>query len=185
MRLVVAITGASGAIYGKRLVEVLVERGVEVHLVVTRAGEKVLEEEVGIGLHHFKALTPHIYREDDLEAPFISGSFPTDGMVIAPCSLKTLGAIAHGFGENIVTRGAEVALKEGRPLILVPRETPLTAVHLENMLRLARLGVVILPAMPGFYHKPRRIEDLVDFVVGKILDRLGIEHNLFHRWGVD
>ncbi len=182
MRLVVAVTGASGVIYGKRLLEVLREKKVETHLIVSGAAEKVIEHELGVGGKSFAKLASRVYGVDDLGAPLMSGSFRLDGMVIVPCSMKTLAGIANGFADNLILRAADVALKEGRRLVVVPREMPLSVVHLENMLRVAELGVRVVPAMPGFYHKPRGINDLVDFVVGRVLDSLGVEHNLFKRY---
>ncbi len=182
MQLIVAITGASGIVYGKRLLEMLGEKEVETHLVVTRAAEKVAKHELGVTREDLEKLVDHVYDEDYVFAPIVSGSFKTDGMVIIPCSMKTLAGIAHGYAQNIVLRAADVMLKEKRRLILVPRETPLGIIHLQNMLELARNGVSIIPAMPAFYHHPESIEDLVDFVVGKVLDCLGIEHQLFRRW---
>jgi len=182
LRLVVAITGASGIIYGKRLLEVLHEKRVETHLIVSKAAEKVMEHELKINRKVLEKLATHTYDADDLTAPLTSGSFKTDGMVIVPCSMKTLAGIAHGFADNLILRAADVMLKEKRRLIVVPRETPLSIVHLRNMLTAARLGVCVVPAMPAFYHKPENIGDLVDFVVGRVLDCLGIEHSLFKRW---
>jgi len=182
-RLIVGISGASGCVYGLRLLEVLRNLNVETHRVVTRAAAKILESEVGLEIWEVRKLASQWYEVDDLSAPIASGSFSTMGMVVAPCSMKTLAGIAYGYSENLLLRAADVALKEGRRLILVPRETPLSSIHLENMLKLARMGVVILPASPAYYHKPKTIEDLVDYVVGKILDCLGLEHKLYRRWG--
>lgn len=181
MRLVVAITGASGVVYGKRLLEVL-EGKSETHLIISRAGEKLIEHELETTKRELEKLASHVYDEDDLCAPLASGSFMTDGMVIIPCSMKTLAGVAHGYSENLILRAADVALKERRRLILVPRETPLSSVHLRNLLELSMQGVVIVPAMPAFYHRPKTVEDLVDFVVGKVLDSLGLEHELYKRW---
>ena len=182
MRLIVAITGASGVVYGKRLLEVLREKKVETHLIVSKAAEKVVQHELGVAKKDLERLASHFYSVDDLIAPLMSGSFQTDGMVIIPCTMKTLAGIAHGYSDNLILRAADVTLKEGRRLIVVPRETPLSVVHLRNMLSVAKLGVTVVPAMPAYYHKPRNIDDLVDFVVGKVLDCLGIEHSLYRRW---
>lgn len=183
MRLIVAITGASGVIYGKRLLEVLQQKNVETYLIISRAAEKVIEHELELKREELEKLATHVFRVDDLDAPVLSGSFKTDGMIIIPCSMKTLAGIAHGYSANLILRAADVTLKEGRKLLLVPRETPLNSVHLSNMLKLAKLGAKIIPAMPAYYHKPRSIMDLVDYVVGKIFDFLGIEHTLYERWG--
>ena len=181
MQLIVAITGASGVIYGKRLLEVL--RGHhEVHLIISKNSEKLIEYELKTTKKELAKLANHVYDEDFLNSPISSGSFITDAMVIVPCSMKTLAGIAHGYSENLISRAADVILKEKRKLILVPRETPLNNVHLRNLLELAMQGVIILPAMPAFYHKPKKIEDLTDFIVGKILDSLGLGHELFKRW---
>ena len=182
MRLVVAITGASGAIYGKRLLEVLHDKKVETHLVVSKVAEKVIEHELETTKRSLEKLADHIYDVDDLTAPLLSGSFKTDGMVIIPCSMKTVAGIAHGYSDNLILRAADVTLKERRKLILVPRETPLNVIHLRNLLELSKQGVAIIPAMPAFYHKPKKIDALVDYVVGKVLDCLDIEHKLFRRW---
>jgi len=178
----VAVTGASGVVYGKRLLEVLREKKVETHLIVSRAAERVIEHELEMSRKDFEKLATHVYDVDDLTTPLMSGSFKTDGMVIIPCSMKTLAGIAHGFADNLILRAADVMLKEKRRLVVVPRETPLSVVHLRNMLEAARLGVFVVPAMPAFYHEPENVNDLVDFVVGRVLDCLGVEHNLFKRW---
>ncbi len=182
MRLIVAITGASGVVYGKRLLEALREKKIETHLIVSKAAENVIDHELEMTKRELEKLVSHVYDVDDLSAPIVSGSFKTDGMIVMPCSMKTLAGIAHGYSENLILRAADVTLKEKRKLVLVPRETPLSVVHLRNMLDLASQGVFILPAMPAYYHKPEKIEDLVDFVVGKALDLLDIEHELFKRW---
>jgi len=182
LRLVVAVTGASGVVYGKRLLEVLREKKVETHLIVSRAAEKVIEHELEMSRRDLERLASHVYEVDDLTAPLMSGSFKTDGMIIIPCSMKTLAGIVHGFADNLTLRAADVALKEKRRLVVVPRETPLNMVHLRNMLEAARLGVFVVPAMPAFYHKPKKVNDLVDFVVGRVLDCLGLEHKLFKPW---
>ena len=185
MRLIVAITGASGVIYGKRLLEVLREENVETHLIISKAGERIIEHELGMTKEEIGRLASRVYEEDCFEAPMASGSFITDGMVIVPCSMKTAAGIAYGYSENLILRAADVTLKERRRLIIVPRETPLSPMHLRNLLELTMHGVTVIPAMPAFYHKPKKIDDLVDFIVGKILDSLGIEHQLFRRWPVD
>ena len=182
MRLIVAITGASGVVYGKRLLKVLREKNVETHLIISKAAEKVIEYELGMAKEDLEKLADHAYDVDDWSSPIVSGSFKTDGMIIIPCSMKTLAGIAHGYSDNLVLRAADVTLKEKRRLILVPRETPLNVVHLRNMLVLAKQGVVIVPAMPAYYHKPKDIDDQVDFVVGKVLDLLEMKHTLYKRW---
>lgn len=182
MKLVVAITGASGVIYGKRLLEVLRNKNIETHLVISQAAEKLIEHELGTTAKEIKNLASHAYEVTDWNSPIVSGSFKTDGMVIAPCSMKTLAGIASGYSDNVILRAADVTLKEKRKLILVPRETPLSAVHLRNMLDLAKQDVLIVPAMPAYYHKPKNIEALVDFIVGKVLDLLGIKHKLYKGW---
>lgn len=182
VRLVVAMTGASGVVYGKRLLEILSRERVETLLVLTRSAERILAHELETTRQELTKLAKHVHDEDELTAPISSGSYPTDGMVITPCSMKTLAGIACGFSDNLVLRAADVTIKQGRRLILVPRETPLSPIHLENMHKLACIGVTILPAMPGFYHNPKTLEDLVDFVVGKILDELNIRHSLYRRW---
>jgi len=177
MKVVVAITGASGVIYGVRLLEVLKEKGIESPCIISDAAKLIMKHEIEA------ARRPEgCYCEKNIEAPFSSGSSRVDAMVIVPCSMKTLAAIAAGFSSNLITRCADVVLKEKRKLIVVPRETPLNSIHLENMAKLSKIGAVILPAMPAFYHKPKRVADAVDFIVGKILDSLGIENELYKRW---
>lgn len=176
------ITGASGSVYGIRLLEVLQELQLESHLVVTRTGLKVIEYETGYTDWELKELAQW-HDIDDLFAPVASGSFRTDAMIIAPCSMHTLGAVAQGVTANLLTRAADVMLKENRPLIMVTRETPLNKIHLANMSKVMDAGARVVPASPGFYHKPVSIEEIIDFVVGKALDSLGIEHSLFKRWG--
>ncbi len=192
----VAITGASGTVYGIRLVECLLKAGRQVDLLLSRPGMLVAEVEAGVDWKgdekevnakvrkHFGAGRELTYHDNgNLFSPLASGSSGRGTMVIVPCSMGTLGRIAGGMSSNLIERAADVTLKEGGNLIVVPRETPLNVIHLENMLKLARTGAVMVPAMPGFYHRPKRMEDLVDFVVGKVLDRIGIEHDLFERWG--
>ncbi len=182
VRLVVAMTGASGVVYCKRLLEVLREKDIEIHLIISATAKRVIKEELGFAEMEIQDLADYTYQADDWNAPLVSGSFKTDGMLVVPCSMKTLSGIAHGYSENIILRAADVTLKEKRRLILVPRETPLNSIHLRNMLELAKQEVCIAPAMPAFYHRPKTIGDLVDFVVGRILDILQIEHALYKRW---
>jgi 4-hydroxy-3-polyprenylbenzoate decarboxylase len=195
-QIVVAITGASGSIYGLRLTEELLKTDCRVVLLLTRCGLDVQRYETGLEwegttsarkqlMRDYFGGSPNLehYGEEDMFAPIASGSSAPDAMVIVPCSMGTAGRIAAGVGDNLIERTADVVLKERRDLILVPRETPLNQIHLANLLRLSQAGAHILPAMPAFYQRPQTIKDLVDFVVGKILDSLGIEHRLFQRWG--
>lgn len=188
-KIVVGITGASGSIYAKRLIEELLNRSIFTHIICTDNGKKVMEYETSIELEQWvqglKQQYSHVQLEDinNLFAGVASGSYKFDAAVIIPCSMGTLAEISNGFAKNLLCRVADVALKENRKLVIVPRETPLNAIHLENMLKLARLGVTILPAMPGYYHKPQTLQDLIDFVVGKVLDNLSIENALFKKWG--
>ena len=196
--LVVAMTGASGAPYGVRLLEVLIRAGRTVHLVLSPAATQVIQQEMDrrIDLEHFHLsdlLGPiaeeaapgqvvyHDYR--NFMAGIASGSFLTAGMVICPCSSGTVAAIAHGLSQNLIHRAADVHLKERRKLVLVPRETPLSVVQLRNLTICAEVGAVVLPASPGFYTKPQNLDDAINFIVGRICDQLGVEHQLFHRWG--
>jgi len=187
-RIIIGITGASGSIYAKRIIEVLLEKGYELNIICTANGKKVMKFETGIELDKWvedlKKEYAHIKLEDidNLFSGVASGSYSYDAVIILPCSMGTLAEISQGHSKNLLTRVADVALKENRKLVIVPRETPFNAIHLENMLKLARLGVRIIPAMPGFYHMPETIESLVDFVVGKILDNLLIENTLFEKW---
>ena len=181
-KIVVGITGASGSIYAVRLIDVLREKGIEVHAVITDSGQRVLDYECGVTMEELSRRVDVLYPNTDVGAAIASGSFRMDAMVVLPCSMKTAGAIAHGVTDDLLTRAADVTLKEGRRLLLVPRETPMHEIHLENLLRLARAGAVIMPAAPGFYHRPETLDDLVNMMVGKILDRLGIEAELFTRW---
>jgi len=184
MDLIVAITGASGVCYGVRLLEVLKKACVSTHLIVSEVGREVLRYELALEVEDLKKYVKENYDPNNLTVGICSGSNKTDGMVVVPCSMKTLAAIANGFSYNTITRVADVMIKEKRPLILVPRETPLNGIHLRNMAHLDERGVIILPAIPGFYHHPKNIEDIVDFVVGKILDSMGLDNNLFEPYKV-
>ena len=181
-RIVVGITGGSCTLYAVALLTALKKLGVETHVAVSRMGAYVLEHECEFTMDEVRALSSVVYENDNLAAAIASGSFKTDGMVIVPCSMNTLGAVANGLSMNLVQRAADVTLKEKRPLVVVPRETPLTNVHLENMLTLSRAGAIMMPASPGFYHLPQTIDDLVLIMVGRILDQLGLDGNLFKRW---
>lgn len=181
-RLIVAITGATGAIYGVRVLQRLRDVGAETHLVMSRWGARTLLHETSWSREQVEELAFASYAPADMGAVISSGSFRTDGMIIAPCSAKTLGAIAHGYGENLVHRAADVVLKERRRLVLVVREAPLSEIHLENMLKLARMGAVILPPVPAFYNHPRTVDDVVEHTVARILDQFGIEVPSAMRW---
>ncbi|PKM81533.1 MAG: hypothetical protein CVU89_08535 [Firmicutes bacterium HGW-Firmicutes-14] len=181
-RIVLAISGASGAIYGIRLLEELCEKGVEVHLVISGWAKTTIAAETDYTVDQVIGMAAKFYEEGQQGASVSSGSFRHDGMVIAPCSMKTLAGIACGYAENLLVRAADVTLKEQRRLILMPREMPLTAIHLENMLKLARLGAVIMPPVPAFYNNPRSLDDIVNHTVSRVLDHLGIENTLSRRW---
>ena len=181
-RLAVGISGASGTVYGVRLLEALRDAGIETHLIFTSAAEEVARRELDQTPEQIRALAAYVHSDDNIGAPLASGSFPVDGMVIVPCSIKSLSAVANSYCDSLLVRAADVNLKEGRPLILVVRETPLHLGHLRLMERAAEQGAVILPPMPAFYHRPTSIQDLVDQTVGKILDRLGVPHDLYRRW---
>ena len=183
MRIVVGISGASGILYGIRLLHELRLRSVETNVIVTRTGEKLMAHETGLAIGAIDELATHRYDVDDLFAPIASGSYRTDGMAVVPCSMKTLAGISGGYAENLLLRSAMVTLKENRKLVLVPREAPLSQIDLENMLKLSKVAVTILPAAPAFYFGPKTIDDLVEYVVGKTMDVFGIQHDLFRRWG--
>jgi 4-hydroxy-3-polyprenylbenzoate decarboxylase len=192
-----ALTGASGMAYGLRLLELLLGAGHRVYLLYSQAAQIVAKQEMDLTLPARPAEAQawlaerygagedrlRVFGREEWFAPVASGSNPGDAMVICPCTLGTLSAIAQGLADNLIERAADVMLKERRPLVLVPRETPFSAIHLENMLRLARAGAVILPANPGFYHRPQSVDEVVDFVVARVLDHLGVEHRLMPRWG--
>ena len=183
-RVIVGISGASGAVYGARLLQALREIGnVESHLVVSDAGWRNLRHELDMDRASVEALADVVHDLANVGASIASGSFAAHGMVVAPCSMRTLAAVAHGLADNLLTRAADVALKERRQLILVPREAPYSSIHLENMLKLSNLGAVILPAAPGFYHQPQSVDDLIDFVVARILNLLNIPQDMLPRWG--
>jgi flavin prenyltransferase len=183
MRLVVGITGSSGVIYGIKVLEVLLKLKIETHLIISQWGERNVQIETDKSVEFVKSLATRYYNNDDMSAPISSGSFKTDGMAIVPCSMKTLSSIANGYDDNLVSRSAGVCIKESRRLVIVPRETPLSKIHLQNMTKLADIGVIVLPAMPGFYQRPKSMDDLITHIAGKILDQFGIEHNIYRRWG--
>jgi 4-hydroxy-3-polyprenylbenzoate decarboxylase len=193
---IVAISGASGSIYGVRLVKELVRSADNVYLCVSNQAFSIIKMETGADWfgktdaaiekkirEYYSSNKIKYFGENNLASPVASGSFITDGMFVVPCSMKTLSGIASGYANNLVERSADVVIKEGRKLILAPREMPFSAIHLENMLKLARIGVTIAPPVPAFYQGPKTLDDAVDFVVGKLLDSAGVEHDLFKRWG--
>ena len=182
-RLIVAITGASGAVYGVRLLQLLREvPGMRTHLVVTPAGWMNIEHEMSLPRRDVEGLADTVHAVRDVGASIASGSFQTDGMVVAPCSMRTLGSIAHGLSDNLVTRAADVALKERRRLVLMVRETPLNLAHLRNMTAVTEMGGMIFPPVPAFYNAPQTVQDLVDHTVGRVLDVLGIEQSVSPAW---
>ena len=197
MRVLLGISGASGAVYGVRCASLLLSREVELHVVVTRTAWGILSDEVGDGKAPVALEDRHrwladivsasrpfrLHADDDFRIPFASGSNPPDAMIVAPCSMGTVGRIASGVSSSVLTRCADVVIKERRPLVLVTREAPLSAIHLKNMLNLARAGVDIFPACPGFYNRPESVSDLVDFVAARALSRIGIDTGVFPRWG--
>ena len=183
MKLVIGITGSTGAIYGIRLLEELKKLNIETHLIISEWGAKCISLETDYTLDYVKSLATSVSDEKNMASSVSSGTHRIDGMVVAPCSMKTLSAIANGYDDTLVARAAGVTIKESRKLILMVRETPLSAIHLENMLKLSRLGIVILPPVTEFYTKPKTIEDIVNHGVGKCLDQFDIDHNLSPRWG--
>jgi 4-hydroxy-3-polyprenylbenzoate decarboxylase len=183
MRLIVGISGATGAIYGIRLLEVLAKSNVETHLVITEAAQKTILMETDWKIEKVNSLASVVYDIQDIGADIASGSFRSDGMVIIPSSIKSLSAIANSFNVNLLIRAADVTLKEGHKLVLVVRETPLHKGHINLMSRVADMGAILLPPIPAFYFRPKTIDDLVNHTVGKVLDLFGINHHLFERWG--
>jgi len=182
-RLIVAITGATGALYGVRLLQLLRDMpAVETHLLVSDAGVLNLHQELDLGRKEVEALADITYNVRDVGAAIASGSFQSDGMIVAPCSMKTLAAIAHGLSDNLITRSADVVLKERRRLVLMVRETPFNLAHLRNMTAVTEMGGVIFPPLPGFYHRPASIEEMVDHTLGRVLDLLSLQHTLTPRW---
>lgn len=182
MKLIVGITGASGAIFGIRALEALQALGVETHLVISKWARSTIAHETSMAIADVEALASSIHNCDNQAAPVSSGSFKTDGMLIAPCSMKTLAAIRSGFGETLICRAADVTLKERRKLVLLARESPFNEIHLENMLALARMGTVIFPPVPAFYNRPKSVDDLVNHIVGRLLDQFGLEMPGLRRW---
>lgn len=183
MRLVVGLSGSSAPIYGIRLLEALKAARVETHLVISDGAKRTIALEARRTVPEIAALATVAYNPHDMAAAISSGSFPTDGMVVAPCSMRTLAAIANSYNTDLLIRAADVTLKERRKLVLVPRETPLHLGHLRNMVRATEIGAIILPPMPAFYHQPKTIDDIINQTIGKVLDQFRIEHTLFRRWG--
>ncbi len=182
MKVLLSIGGASGSIYGIRLLEELKKTGIQTHLIVSDGAKKIIEHETNYKFSDLKKKADFYYQNNNMFSGPASGSFKLDAMIVCPCSMKTLSAIANGYGDTLTSRSAICTLKEERKLILVPRETPLDLASIENIKNAKLAGATILPAMPGFYHKPKKIEEIVDFIVGKILDQLDINHSLFERW---
>ncbi|MCL2549379.1 MAG: UbiX family flavin prenyltransferase [Methanimicrococcus sp.] len=182
MELIIGISGASGVGYGIRLLEILSQTDIQTHLIMTKAAEEIILAETGRDPEEIKKLAGSVYDEGDFFAPIASGSHKTAGMIIAPCSMKTLGQVAGGISDNLLVRAADVCLKEERKLILMVRETPLSLIHLENMVTAKKAGAVILPASPGFYGRPESIDDLYDIMAGRALDLAGIENHVYRRW---
>ena len=183
MRLIVGISGATGSIYGIRLLEILKQKKIETHLVISSTSKEIILQETPYSVKEVESLASYVHENKDLDASISSGSFKADGMIVIPCSIKTLSGIAHSYNENLLIRAADVALKERRKLVLVVRETPLHLGHVELMLQAGRMGAILLPPMPAFYFSPKTIDDLILHTVGKILDLFQIDHHLFERWG--
>jgi 4-hydroxy-3-polyprenylbenzoate decarboxylase len=184
-KMIVGISGATGVIYGIRMLEVLREIEVESYLVITKAAKKIIPLETEYKVTYLESLADYVYDVEHIGAAIASGSFFTDGMAVIPCSIKSLSAIANSYSDNLLVRAADVTLKEGRKLVLVVRETPLHQGHLQLMARASSMGAVILPPVPAFYHMPKTIEEIVDQTIGKVLDQFGIEHRLYKRWNND
>jgi len=182
-KIVIGISGASGAGYGIRLLEELKSAGAETHLIISRWGVYTIEQETGRGVEAVKAMASYVYEADDLAAPIASGSFHVDVMAVVPCSMKTLAGIANGFSDDLMTRAADVCLKERRPLILAVRETPLSRIHIDNMLKATDAGAIIMPPMPAFYTKPRSVDELIDQSVFRLMEKLGVDPgDALKRW---
>ena len=183
MVLIVGITGASGAIYGIRLLELLHSmKNIETHLIISKTGELTINYETERKIEDIRKLANFWYDFEDIGARISSGSFQRDGMIVAPCTVKTMSALANSYNENLIIRAGDVTLKERKKLVLMVRETPLHLGHIRNMERLTEMGAIIMPPVPAFYHKPNTIQDIIDQTIGKVLDIFGIEHNLFQRW---
>lgn len=182
MRIVVAITGASGAIFGIRTLEALQTLGIETHLILSRWSRTTIASETSYSIAQVEQLASFFHNQENQAAPISSGSFRTAGMIIAPCSMKTLAAIRHGYGESLIARAADVVLKERRKLVLLARESPFSEIHLENMLALTRMGAVIFPPVPAFYNQPQSVDDIVRHIVGRLLDQFGLEMPALQRW---
>ena len=182
MRLIVGITGATGTVFGVRMLQVLKDSGVETHLVMSKWGVRTLLHETPYTVDYVKALATQSYSDTDQGAAISSGSFVTDGMIIAPCSMRTLAAIAHGQGDNLIHRASDVILKERRKLVLLVRESPFNDIHLENMLKLSRMGVVIIPPVPAFYNHPQTLDDMINHIVMRSLDQFGLHIDASTRW---
>ncbi|PPR79851.1 MAG: putative UbiX-like flavin prenyltransferase [Alphaproteobacteria bacterium MarineAlpha2_Bin1] len=186
MKIIIGISGASGSIFGIRLLEILKDlNGVETHLVVSKWGQQTLEYETDFSISEIRELADYSYSQSEMGAAISSGSFLTDGMIIAPCSMRTVAAIANGISENLIHRAADVIIKENRKLVLLPREAPLSQIHLENLLKLSKLGVIILPPDPAFYNKPKSIEDIVNHIALKSCDQFNIKIDIGNRWDGD
>jgi flavin prenyltransferase len=181
-RLIIGMTGSTGAIFGVRLLEALKNTEIETHLIISKWAQRTIEHETPYKIEDVRALASVVHSQGDMGASLSSGSFLTEGMVVAPCSVRTLAGIANGYGEHLVHRAADVVLKERRRLILLVRETPLSEVHLENMLKLARMGVLIVPPVPAFYNHPQTVDDVVNHIVARVLDQLGIDAPFAKRW---
>lgn len=185
LKIVVGISGSSGVIYGIRFLQALSKLKIETHLVLSKWAKKNIEIETDEHIEEILKTANYSYDEANMAAAISSGSFRTNGMAIIPCSMKTMSSIANGYDDNLISRAASVTIKENRRLVIVPRETPLSKIHISNMLKLSEIGVVILPAMPGFYHRPKTIEDLIAHIIGKTLDQFEIKNSSFTRWGTD
>ncbi|MDN5301019.1 MAG: flavin prenyltransferase [Thermoanaerobacteraceae bacterium] len=183
MNIIIAITGASGAIYGVKILQELKKKQVTSHLIMSKWGKETIKTETDYTIVEVEALADFVYDENDMAASISSGSFKCDGMIVAPCSMKTLAGIANGFTEDLIIRAADVTIKEKRKLILMVRETPLNPIHIENMLKLSRIGVTIMPPVPAFYTNPKTLDDVINQTVGRALDQFGIELDSLKRWG--